>query len=107
MFLIPQKNGEKMALYVGAGLLVFAVIMWFFISKSGIVIDNSGLTYKTVFKTKEILWEDLSKTYIKYERHGKSGSHYWFFENTVRRKVKFQSIFIQEKASEPSRKQLP
>jgi len=89
MLFVPQKNNEHTALYIGIGILVFAVIFWAFLSHARIVIDDSILIYKTVFTTREVFWNTVTKTYLKYRHHGKSGSYYWYFENPNSRKVKF------------------
>ena len=86
---IPQKNNEHIAIYMAIGVFVFSVLFWIFLSKSTIVVDDSGLTYKTAFVKREVFWKGVSKTYLKYHRHGKSGSYYWNFEGPAGRKVKF------------------
>jgi hypothetical protein len=86
-FFLPEKTGGVM--YIGIGLFIFSIIVWFLLSKSRIIIDDAGLNYKTVFTTKEVLWNSVSKTYLKYRQHGRSGSYYWYFENPYGRKIKF------------------
>lgn len=86
---IPQKNNEQAALYIAIGVFIFSILFWFFLSNAKIVIDDSGLVYKTAFATREVFWNSVSKTYIKYRHHGKSGSYYWYFENSNGRKVRF------------------
>jgi hypothetical protein len=60
--------------------LVILLIFWIGFKKTLITIDNEGLSYKSIFSTKQFAWIDVQRTYIKYKSHGKSGSHYWFFE---------------------------
>lgn len=98
LLFIPQKSNEQFVLYIAAGVFVFALLFWFFLSKAGITIDNSGLTYKTLFTTKEIFWDSISKTYIQYRRHGKSGSYYWYFENPDGKKVNFSINLYSRKS---------
>jgi hypothetical protein len=60
--------------------LIILLIIWTIFRRILLTIDNEGLTYKSIFTTKQLTWNDVQKTYIKYKSHGKSGSHYWFFE---------------------------
>ena len=57
---------------------------------------------------KEMPWQDVSRMYIKYRHHGKTGSHYWFFENPDGKKLRFPLSFysrsqLQSLAREVSR----
>jgi hypothetical protein len=98
LLFMPQKNGDQIPFYMGIGIVVLAVVMGLLLSKAGIIIDDSGLTYKTVFVTKEILWDSITKTFLKYRSHGKSGSYYWYFENTQGRTVKFSTGLYSRKS---------
>lgn len=98
LLFIPQKNNAHAALYVAIGILVFAIVFWLFLLNARIVIDDSRLTYKTIFVTREVFWDSVSKTYIKYRHHGKSGSYYWYFENLNGRKVKFSIKLYSRKS---------
>ncbi len=96
MFFLPQKT--SFPIYVSIGLFIFSIVLWILFSKAGITIGDSGLVCKTVFTTKEVVWNSISKTYIKYRRHGKSGSYYWYFENNDGRKVKFSMKLYPRKS---------
>lgn len=100
VLLIPQNNGHNItAIYIGIGILVFSIVLWLLLSKAGIAINDSGLTCKTVFtSSREVLWNSVSKTYIKYHRHGKTGSYYWYFENPDGRKLKFSMKLYPRKS---------
>ena len=62
--------------------LAILLLIWIVYRRILLTIDNEGLTYKSIFTTKRFAWNEVQKTYIKYKSHGKSGSHYWFFELT-------------------------
>lgn len=89
MIIVPQKTRDNLGLYFGGGFLLLALIFWWIFRKAIIVIDATGLTHKTIFFSKQVIWSNVSKTYIKYHHHGKSGSHYWHFENAAGNPVKF------------------
>jgi hypothetical protein len=97
-FLIGSRKsiepGVQYVVLIGIALIGF---LWFGLKKIYILIDNNGLTHKTLFSTKELLWSAVIKTYIKYEHHGKSGSHYWFFEATDR-PFKFSTSLYSRKS---------
>lgn len=75
-----QKNLPPQVQYIF--LIPFAILalIWLGYRKILVTLDNEGLTYKGMFSTKQVLWIQVQKTYIKYQSHGKSGNHYWFFE---------------------------
>ena len=83
-----QKNIPPQAQYTFLIPIAILVLVWLGYKKSQLIIDNEGLTHKNIFSTKQLLWSEVQKTYIKYQSHGKSGSHYWFFELPDRR-IKF------------------
>lgn len=88
------ENNEQYFMLIPIGIMV---LIWLGYRKAQITIDNDGLTHKTIFFTKQFLWSEVIKTYIKYRHHGKSGSHYWFFELAGRR-VKFSTAFYSRKS---------
>lgn len=98
IFFIPGQQKQNVPLYVGTGILVFSVVLYLLISKTRIIIDDSGISYKSIFTTKAVFWNSISKTYIKSQQHGKSRSNYWFFENPDGRKVKFSIDLLSRKS---------
>jgi hypothetical protein len=93
IFLIPLIFCVGLFIIVGAQKspsieveLIFLIplgillIIWTAYRRIILTIDNEGLTYKSIFSTKQFAWNEVQRTYIKYKSHGKSGSHYWFFE---------------------------
>ena len=91
IFFIPGNQKQNVPIYVGIGIIAFSVGLYFLISKSHLIVDNEGITHKTVFKTREIAWASISKTYLKSEQHGKSRTLFWYFENTVGKKTKIST----------------
>lgn len=69
----------------------FCLLLWFLLRKTELRIDNDGLTHKTFFSTRQARWEEVAKTYIKYEHRGKSGRYYWNFIMTGGKDLKFSS----------------
>lgn len=92
-----QKNLDPNFQYFLLIPIAIIVLLWLGSRKVQITIDNEGFTHKTIFYTRQFLWKEVVKTYIKYEHHGKSGSHYWFFE-LPDRKVKFSTSSYSRKS---------
>lgn len=97
LFFLPHRNNEYIAQYFGDGFIAFAILMWWLIAKAKFIIDDYGITYKTIFSTKQIFWNTISKTYIKYHQHEKSGSFDWYFENLDGRVEKFSINLLSRK----------
>jgi hypothetical protein len=97
IFIIPGNQKQDVPLYMGIGIIALSVGLYFLISKSKIIVDDLGITKKTVFKTKEIPWNSISKTYLKSEHHGKSRSLHWYFEDQYGKKTKFQIDLLSRK----------
>lgn len=75
-----QKNlptEVELIFLIPLGILL---IIWLGFRRILLTIDNEGLTYKSIFRTRQFSWNEVQKTYIKYKSHGKGGNHYWFFE---------------------------
>lgn len=98
IFFIPGNQKQNIPMYVGIGIIALSVGLYFLISKSQVIVDNSGITRKTAFKSKEIPWNSISKTYLKSEHHGKSRSLYWYFEDQQGKKSKFQVDLLSRKS---------
>lgn len=98
IFFIPGKQNQNVPIYVGLGIVALSIGLYFLISKSQIIVDDFGITKKTAFKTKEISWTTIFKTYLKSEHHGKSKSLYWYFEDGQGKKSKFQVDLFSRKS---------
>src|SRR5689334_6043697 len=97
IFFIPSTQKQNVPMYVGIGIIALSIGLYFLISKSQVIVDDFGITKKTVFKTKEVSWTSIYKTYLKSEHHGKSRSLYWYFEDQYRKKSKFQVDLLSRK----------
>ena len=97
IFFIPGNQKQDVPMYIGIGIIALSVGLFFLISKSQIIVDDTGITKKTVFKTKEMPWGSISKTYLKSEHHGKSRSLHWYFEDHHGKKTKFQIDLLSRK----------
>jgi len=98
IFFIPGRQKQSIPLYVGLGFLALSVLIYYLISKTQIIVDDFGITKKTAFKTREITWSTISRTYLKSEQHGKSRSLYWYFEDSQGKKSKFQVDLLSRKS---------
>jgi hypothetical protein len=87
---IPGTQKQNVPVYIGIGLLVLAIVVYLLISKSEVIVDDAGIRHKTAFKTKEILWASIVRTYLKFEHHDKSRSIYWYFEDLQGSKSRFR-----------------
>src|SRR5581483_9487621 len=74
IFFIPGNQNQNVPIYVGIGIVALSIGLYFLISKSQVIVDDFGITKKTAFKSKEISWHSIYKTYLKSEHHGKSRS---------------------------------
>jgi hypothetical protein len=97
-FFSSQKNNSQHLIWFEIGFIVFVLVLWFLLSRANIVVDDSGLVHKNIFTTKEIAWDGVVKSYIKYRHYGKSGSYYWHFENSNGEKARF-SIKLYSRSS--------
>jgi hypothetical protein len=97
IFFIPGNQKQDVPMYIGIGIIALSVGLYFLISKSQLIVDDTGITKKTVFKTKEMPWGSISKTYLKSEHHGKSRSLHWYFEDQYGKKTKFQIDLLSRK----------
>ena len=98
IFFIPGNQKQDVPLYVGLGIIALSIGLYLLISKTQVIIDDSGITHKTVFKTREIPWNSILKTYLKSEHHGKSRSLYSYFENPEGKKSKFTIDLLSRKS---------
>lgn len=85
-------------IYIGIGLIVFSIVLWILISKIRVIVNDSGVAYKTAFTTIDVPWNTIQKTYIKYRQHGKSGSFDWYFESVTGQTKKFSINLLSRKS---------
>src|SRR5215213_5551770 len=90
IFISPQKNDYSVVIACSF-LVLFSIVMLLALSRAEIIIENSGITHKTIFRTKEMQWQNIARTYIKYRHHGQSGSYYWFFEDANANRTRFST----------------
>jgi hypothetical protein len=77
---------------------VAALVIWYLLGKSKIMIDNYGLTNTTIFGTKEVDWQSIVNTYVIHERRGKTSRSLWCFETTGKNRVQFSIKFYSAKS---------
>ena len=92
-----QKPSNDANLVFGIVFILMFLLLFLF-RKTSISIDNEGITSTNAFRIKQVLWKDITKTYLKYQHHGKSGSVYWLFETGTARSFKFSTSFYSRKS---------
>ncbi|MFL5742523.1 MAG: hypothetical protein ACJ75B_20030 [Flavisolibacter sp.] len=97
IFFSPQQKDFSIA-YMSGFLILLSLFMYFFLSGSSITMTEAGFVQKNLFRSTEVFWRDVSKTYIKYRHHGKSGSYFWYFEDRNENKKRF-SIKLYSRSS--------
>jgi hypothetical protein len=98
IFLIPGNQHTQVPVYIGIGVVALSMVVYVVISRSRIVIDDVGISKTTVFKTLQVSWSSVSKTYLRYQHHGKSRSLYWVFEDRYGKKSKFHVHLLSRKS---------
>ena len=91
-----DRGGEYFPIFLVLSIGIF-FFMWLALQKVSLEINDEGLRYASIFKKEAIRWKDVSTSYIKYRHHGKSGSHYWYFETWEGKKIRFRaSLFSRD-----------
>jgi c-di-AMP phosphodiesterase-like protein len=62
-------------------MLVIPVAIYIFVTNSYVEFDNDGITYRNPFKTRTILWKNITRSYMKVIHTGKSSKRMWYLEN--------------------------
>lgn len=98
IFFVPEKNNLHGTALIGSIMLVFSILLWFLLSRTQIIVDDRGITHRTFFKTKKYSWTGVSKTYIKYHQHEKTGSFDWYLEYFDGRVEQFSINLLSRKS---------
>jgi hypothetical protein len=88
LFLNQQRHDLWVILFSSA-LLAVSAFLYYALSRLTIRINQEGLSYRGLFSTRDLRWNDVIKTYIKYRYYGQSGSYYWYFEHSGGKRVRF------------------
>lgn len=98
IFFIPKDQKQNVPLYIGIGIVAFAALLYFLLSKTQVIVDDEGITHKTIIKTRQVAWNSVTKTYLKSEHHGKSRTLYLYFENSIGKKTKISTNLLSRKS---------
>lgn len=98
IFVIPKDQKQNVPLYIGIGIVSFAALLYFLLSKTQVIVDDEGITHKTIIKTRQVAWNSVTKTYLKSEHHGKSRTLYLYFENSIGKKTKISTNLLSRKS---------
>jgi hypothetical protein len=90
-------SGDSTLKWVSGLMLLIPIGMYIFITNSYIELDNEGITNKNPFKTKNILWSEVTGSYFKIVHTGKSSKRMWYFEGTGKR-FRFSTNLYSRKA---------
>jgi c-di-AMP phosphodiesterase-like protein len=88
---------DNTIIIVSALMMLIPVGIYIFITNSYVEVDNDGITSKNPFKTKSILWKDVTNSYFKVIHTGKSSKRMWYFENFDQR-FRFATNLYSRKA---------
>jgi hypothetical protein len=100
VFIISRDNSNanhtKVLLAVG-GLFLF-IVLYYFLSKKKIVLDNDSLTIQLFFgKLQELKWKEISAVAFKWHFHGHGASLAWEFIPSSGKKISIQPSFYSRK----------
>jgi hypothetical protein len=73
----PPVTGINFIFFTAISVLF---LVWLGLRKQRLIIDNDGITVKTVFNARQVLWKDVVNSFVKNEFHGKSSKNYWYFQ---------------------------
>ena len=96
--LAVQKSNIEGIHFIFPIIIGIILLIWAGFRKVALIIDNEGLTSKSAFSSKEILWKDITQTYLKYQHHGKSGNMYWYFNTPAQPHFSFSTGFYSRKS---------
>jgi hypothetical protein len=88
-FVLNSNHEDNNIFFFMLILLVMSVISYFILSRVSITITPQGFVHKNIFRTREVFWTNVSRTFIRYRHHGKSGSYYWYFQDPNENSTRF------------------
>lgn len=90
LLLVFFSNQVGNTIFIASGFLfVMSLVMYLLLLRVSITLSQQGFIHKTAFRTKQVFWSHVSKTFIRYRHHGQSGSYYWYFEDPNENRMKF------------------
>jgi c-di-AMP phosphodiesterase-like protein len=83
VFANTTENDNSLKI-ISALALIIPVAIYIFITNSYLELDNEGITQKNPFRTKSILWKEVTRSYFRVIHTGKSSKRMWYFENPAK-----------------------
>lgn len=77
-------NNDNNLKIVSALMLLIPLAIYIFIVNSYIEFDNDAITHKNPFRSKSILWKEVTRSYFRVIHTGKSSKRMWYFENDIK-----------------------
>jgi c-di-AMP phosphodiesterase-like protein len=90
-------NNDNNLKVASALMLLIPIGLYIFITNSYVEFDNESITSKNPFRTRNILWKDVTRSYMKVIHTGKSSKRMWYFENYNKR-FRFATNLYSRKA---------
>lgn len=97
-FAFDRPDLEKIKFNLASGGFIFFGIIYYILSKTKIIIDNTGITFQYfIRKSFSVAWQDIAESKLEWEFDIHSGNILWklFFSN--RKPHSFQSSFYSRK----------
>ena len=97
-FLILKISGDKdesLDLFLLI-ISVFCLLLYIWVSKMFVTIDNDGIAYNFFFRKTFIPWKDIISTKLAFEFHGKSGDFIWNFTSNDKRQINFSTGYFSK-----------
>ncbi|HWJ91662.1 MAG TPA: hypothetical protein VNR87_11160 [Flavisolibacter sp.] len=88
-FIFNSNQRDNSIFFFTMLMLIISLISYFVLSRVSITLTPQGFVHRNIFRTKEVFWSNVSRTFIRYRHHGKSGSYYWYFQDPNENSTRF------------------
>jgi hypothetical protein len=97
LFVSLIENQQRSAWFAGIGIVAVSFLIWLVFSRTMIILDQDGLKYRNILGSKEVSWNSITNTYIKYHHRGKASRYFWHFDTAGEGHQKFSIRFFSRK----------